>query len=209
VFPAGRPVQEVEGISVKWINTNGLSLLGPGSEWFWTALSTVAVVVSLLAIYRQIRLQTDVKETQQLNDLAKDWESERIQRLRLAVFLGIKEGKPVREIAAAWRIAGFWEVMGGLARAGHVSADMISETLGGEVVFWWANLSPFINEVRVERGSPTGFEHFEWLADRMRRGRHDHSHSEKPLTPERLDEFISDEREAIALEEALRATTAA
>jgi hypothetical protein len=142
VFPAGRPVQEVEGISVKWINTNGLSLLGPGSEWFWTALSTVAVVVSLLAIYRQIRLQTDVKETQQLNDLAKDWESERIQRLRLAVFLGIKEGKPVREIAAAWRIAGFWEVMGGLAQAGHVS-------------------------------------------------------------------FISDEREAIALEEALRATTAA
>jgi hypothetical protein len=76
-------------------------------------------------------------------------------------------------------------------------------------VFWWANLSPFIKEVRAERGIPTGFEHFEWLADRMRRGRHHHSHSEKPLTPERLDEFISDEREAIALEEALRATTAA
>ena len=101
---------------MKWINTNGLSLLGPGSEWFWTALSTIAVVVSLLAIYRQIRLQTDVKETQQLNELAKDWESERVQRLRLAVFLGVKEGRPVREIAAAWRIAGFWDLVGGLAR---------------------------------------------------------------------------------------------
>ena len=189
---------------MKWINTNGLSLVGPGSEWFWTALSAIAVIVSLLAIYRQIRLQTDVKETQQLNELAKDWESERIQRLRLAVFLGVKDGKPVREIGAAWRIAGFWDLVGGLARAGHVSSDMISETLGGDVVFWWANLSPFIREVRIERGVPTGFEHFEWLADRMRRSRHDHSHNEKPLTPERLDEFISDEREAIALEEALR-----
>lgn len=193
---------------MKWINTNGLSLLGPGSEWFWTALSTVAVVVSLLAIYRQIRLQTDVKETQQLNELATDWESERLLRLRLSVFSGIKEGKSVREIAAAWRIAGFWELVGSLARAGHISTDMISETLGGDVVFWWAHLSPFIDEVRAERSAPTGYEHFEWLADRMRRGRHDHSHSERPLTPERLDEFIADEREAIALEEALRTNAA-
>jgi len=191
---------------VKWINTNGMSLLGPGSEWFWTALSTVAVVVSLLAIYRQIRLQTDVKETQQLNELAKDWDSERVLRLRLAVFMGMKGGKPVREIAAAWRIAGFWELVGSLARAGHIGTDMISETLGGDVVFWWAHLAPFIDEVRVERSAPTGYEHFEWLAIRMRGGRHDHSYSEKPMTPERLDEFISDEREAIALEEALRTT---
>ena len=34
------------------INTNGLVLIGPGSEWFWTALSGLVVAVTFFAIYR-------------------------------------------------------------------------------------------------------------------------------------------------------------
>jgi hypothetical protein len=35
---------------VKLINTDGLTLIGPGSEWFWTALSGIVVAVTLLVI---------------------------------------------------------------------------------------------------------------------------------------------------------------
>lgn len=45
------------------INTDGVVLLGQGSEWFWTALSGIALVVTFLAIYRQLRLeQTQLRE---------------------------------------------------------------------------------------------------------------------------------------------------
>jgi len=42
---------------MKLINTDGLALIGPGSEWFWTALQFTALAVTLIAIYRQLRTQ--------------------------------------------------------------------------------------------------------------------------------------------------------
>jgi hypothetical protein len=39
------------------INTEGSALIGPGSEWFWTAVSGAVLAVTFLAIYRQLRLQ--------------------------------------------------------------------------------------------------------------------------------------------------------
>jgi len=49
---------------MSFINTDDLVVLGAGSEWFWTALSGIALVVTFLAIYRQLRLQqTQMRET--------------------------------------------------------------------------------------------------------------------------------------------------
>lgn len=39
------------------INTDGLVLIGPGSEWFWTALQFTALAITFVAIYRQLRTQ--------------------------------------------------------------------------------------------------------------------------------------------------------
>lgn len=39
------------------INTNGMAFVGPGSEWFWTALQFSALAITLIAIYRQLRGQ--------------------------------------------------------------------------------------------------------------------------------------------------------
>ena len=39
------------------INTNGLAIFGPGSEWFWSMAQFVVVVVTLVGIYRQLRAQ--------------------------------------------------------------------------------------------------------------------------------------------------------
>jgi hypothetical protein len=37
---------------VKLINTDGLACIGPGSEWFWTAISGLVLAITFLAIYR-------------------------------------------------------------------------------------------------------------------------------------------------------------
>ena len=42
---------------MKLVNTEGMSFIGPGSEWFWTALGGIALTVTFVAIYRQVRLQ--------------------------------------------------------------------------------------------------------------------------------------------------------
>jgi hypothetical protein len=39
------------------INTDGMALIGPGSEWFWTALQFTALAITFVAIYRQLRTQ--------------------------------------------------------------------------------------------------------------------------------------------------------
>jgi hypothetical protein len=42
---------------VKFLNTNGMAFVGPGSEWFWTAVSGLVLAGTFIAIYRQLRLQ--------------------------------------------------------------------------------------------------------------------------------------------------------
>jgi hypothetical protein len=47
------------GVLVTLINTNGMAFLGPGSEWFWTALQFIALAITFYAIYRQLRGQQE------------------------------------------------------------------------------------------------------------------------------------------------------
>jgi len=42
---------------VKLINPDGMAFIGPGSEWFWTALQFTALATTFYAIYRQLRIQ--------------------------------------------------------------------------------------------------------------------------------------------------------
>ena len=49
-----------------FINTDGMAFIGPGSEWFWTALSGIVLAVTFLAIYRQLRLQRNQGAIEQI-----------------------------------------------------------------------------------------------------------------------------------------------
>ena len=44
------------------INTDGMSFIGPGSEWFWTALTGLVLGLTFLAIYRQLRLHPSARD---------------------------------------------------------------------------------------------------------------------------------------------------
>ena len=93
---------------MKLINTDGLAFIGPGSEWFWTAVSGLVLAITFLAIYRQLRLQRDAAATEQVNGLLNEWSSERMARAKLTVLLALEAGtdpaRPARPRAIPRRL---------------------------------------------------------------------------------------------------------
>ena len=52
---------------MRLISTEGLALIGPGSEWFWTALQFIVLTVTFYFIYRQLQAQnTEMQENTKL-----------------------------------------------------------------------------------------------------------------------------------------------
>jgi hypothetical protein len=189
---------------MKVVNTDGMSFLGPGSEWFWTAVSAGLLLATLLAIYRQVRLQRGLKEAQQSEELAREWDSERLLRARLAIALTLQEGREVSSSAAATRIADYWDKVGSLVRYGHVGREQITAQWADIILTYWTMLEPMVKRVRTEHGMPNELEHLEWLARLMLRDGHEHTRALTPLSTERITAWIEVLKEDIALEVSLR-----
>jgi bacteriorhodopsin len=68
----------MEGAGVKLINTDGMAYIGPGSEWFWTAVSGIVLAITFLAIYRQLALARGANAFTHLGALVAEWEGERL-----------------------------------------------------------------------------------------------------------------------------------
>jgi hypothetical protein len=108
------------------INTGGMSFIGPGSEWFWTAISGIVLAVTFLAIYRQLRLARSVGAIEQQASAAQEWGSDRMLRHRLDVLLARRGNRPS---AASDRvghpIADYWDRIGNLVHRGHLDRKVI------------------------------------------------------------------------------------
>ena len=48
------------------INTKGMAFFGPGSEWFWAALQFTALLITFVAIYRQLRITRSARAVEQV-----------------------------------------------------------------------------------------------------------------------------------------------
>jgi hypothetical protein len=151
---------------VKLVNTDGMALFGPGSEWLWTAVSGVVLAVTFLAIYRQLRMQRSAAAIEQLERIERELTSERIMRCRLAVLRAQRAGVDAADLPehAAAPIVNFWERVGSLARRGHLDLELLWD--GGSAFYCqsdWVRLGPSIVKSRIEDGNPAVAEHFEWL----------------------------------------------
>ena len=67
------------------VNLDGLVILGPGSEWFWTMLSGIFVPITFYLLYRQLRLQASTASIEQVRRLAGEWDSEEMAMSALEV----------------------------------------------------------------------------------------------------------------------------
>ena len=113
-----------------FINTDGSSLLGPGSEWFWAAFQSVVVAVSLWGLVRQVRLQTALKLRQEVAELDAQWQSERMLRHRLVIATAQRDGNLMGlRGPAPSTVANFWEMVGNLTRANHLDKGLMGDGL--------------------------------------------------------------------------------
>jgi hypothetical protein len=196
---------------VTLINTDGLSLIGPGSEWFWTALSGLVLAVTFLAIYRQLRLQRSAAAIEQLNGIMHEWSSERLCRAKYAILMALQAGAETTELPdrAVATVGFFWQQVGYLVRRGHIDRQLVYRHLGDQVQVWWALLFP--GKLGEEASmNVTGWHDFAWLAAAA--AAVDAKHGADPAADlgslkEELPLMAAHFRDAIELEEALRTVT--
>jgi hypothetical protein len=193
---------------VTFINTDGMAFIGPGSEWFWTALSGLVLATTFVAIYRQLRLQAHASAIGQLNEFDREAASERANRAKLTLLLALQGGTDPVDLpdAAAGEVAGSWEKIATLIRDGHSDPKLLWRWTGSFAQGWWLMLGPWIEKRRVDRGDSTYYTNLEWLAGRMREM--DIAAGTAPPTLELLarirKDVIEELRDLIRTEEALR-----
>jgi len=191
---------------VKIINTDGLVLFGPGSEWLWFMLQFLALTTTFYAIYRQLRLQASQGAIAQIEDFTHEYDSERMLRYRLAIFIAQRDeiAFPEGASVAVW---GFWEGLGALVRQGHLDAGLYWNSSGNQCQVAWACLEPFVKQKRGDTGDPLLGEHFEWLAAKMRSldRRAGSPIIDQAFVATRLEQTIARLEELLRVEEALRA----
>jgi hypothetical protein len=185
---------------VRLINSDGMAFIGPGSEWFWTALSGLVLAITFIAIFRQLRLQADAAAIKQLQDIEHEWSSERLARAKLTVLLALEAGAGPDELPnrAVSEIGFFWQRVGYLVRTGHMDRRPVYEHLGDQLQFWAAWLRP-------------AWPDFAWLAQVAagmdeKRGKAAAANDPESLSHE-LPALLAHFREAIVMFEELRAVT--
>jgi len=132
-------------------------------------LQLVVVTVSLVAVYRQLRLQASASAFSQLNAFEAEWGGERFSRYRLQVLTAIRDGTAPEDLPypPAFRLGLYWDKVAALVRGGHVDARLLWSGSGTDCYVWWLILRHWIEgQRRYPHSSPT-YDGFEWLAGRM------------------------------------------
>jgi hypothetical protein len=154
---------------VKLINLDNLVLIGPGSEWFWSAVSAVVVAITLIAIYRQVRMQRSSAAIAQLDTILREWDTEVMERAWLAVLIEIEAGSDPHTFPAhaVIMLANFWQRVGYLTRMNHFDRKLVHRNVSDEVERAWVRLRPNVVALRKDYGNQLLYGDFEWLARSM------------------------------------------
>lgn len=202
-----------EGADVKFINTDGMVFIGPGSEWFWATLSGIVTMVSLLAIWRQLRLQARTAAIEQIEAFQHEAYSESMQRYGLDVMIALRDHDDPTNVpeAAVLGLGDFWGSFATLARAGHRDLALLwqSDSATPQVIWWW--IAPFVLKTRAESrlGVPP-YVDFEWLVGVL--AEMDRTGGRQPITQavvmSDLDHLISLNTDFIRYAQAVRSSEA-
>ena len=147
-------------------------LIGPGSEWFWSAAQFLVVIVSVAGLYRQLRQVNAANAVQRMESLQGLWNSEALIQARLRVAIWRKhrttDAPGYADQAALSSVCGFFENLSDLEVDRYITWKEIENTWGQALVVWWALLAPTIQALRVQ-SSPTVYGGFESIARRAER----------------------------------------
>ena len=155
---------------MKLINTDGMAFIGPGSEWFWTAVSGIVLAVTFIAIYRQLRLQRSEAAIAQFTAIRAEWTSTAERHKRLAALIDLEHLAPDEGLpASAYGVANWFDRQGYLVRKGHLDLEEASSVFTNDLLAWWTMCEPFVRRDRAIYGIPLILDHFEWFAKEVGR----------------------------------------
>jgi hypothetical protein len=150
---------------VTLINTNGMAFIGPGSEWFWTALSGLVLAITFFAIYRQLRLQRSQAAIAQVTAIRAEWTSKTERHTRLAALIDLEHRAPADGMPpSAYGPSNWFDRQGYLVQKGHLDLEEASSIFTDDLLFWWTICEPFVRQDRAHYGIGQILGDFEFFA---------------------------------------------
>lgn len=125
------------------VNLQDLVIVGPGSEWFWVMAELLVLVLTGIAIFRQLRAQRSASLYQQLTEMNREFAEPWMVRNKLALMLEIQD----RDLEAGFpygsdEIADFFQRVGYLVSRKHLGADDVWNDSRSIIAFYWSVLGP-------------------------------------------------------------------
>ncbi len=139
---------------------------GNNSLWFWTFMQFVTVTVTLMLIYRQVRVQTASHIVQALTAIYNRWNSEPMLRARQKVCQQWLAQKRDFDGVAEY-VAEFMEELGIYLRTRAEPAREMWEAQSWYVEHYYWMFKPGIEGVRQRYKDQNLYPQFEMLLERM------------------------------------------
>ena len=131
-----------------------LTLIGTGSEWFWTMVSGLVVAVTFVVIYRQLKAQGAANAFKRIETVHGRWGSPELVLARLQVALALRDGTLDADDTRVDAVLNFFELVRDLNRQGYLEDEEIARSFGAFIVVWWRMLEPVIREQASLEGDP-------------------------------------------------------
>lgn len=149
-------------------NLENLVVLGPGSEWLWTFVQAIALTITFIAIYRQLRAARSASEFEQVREIEAEFYSARMTRARLSLYEHLRGRKPEQGLPdGAVDVLCWYDNLGYLVGEGHLNADWFHASWGASIQNEWWLLAPYIAHDRIADGDPENARSFERLVAAM------------------------------------------
>jgi hypothetical protein len=148
-------------MSMTIINTKGMAFFGPGSEWFWAALQFIALLITFIAIYRQLRIARSSRAVEQVQGYSRQFGGERMSRYRLEILVALRDRMEI-PLGVGIALANFCEDAATLGRSGHLDVKLLWDSLSIDFEIWWVVMQPVIRRARALDGA-LAYSSWEWL----------------------------------------------
>lgn len=136
-------------------------------EWFWGMMQFIAVTVSLVAIYWQIRLQRATHIISAMTIFDNKWQSEQFLRARYKYCDNYvpdrKDDDPLADL-----LCPFFEDLGTYVRRKALPIDVVFEYFSYAICNYWYMSKRSIDDIRA-KNNPSFYTEFEYLHSAIKR----------------------------------------
>jgi hypothetical protein len=164
-----------------------------GASWFWSMAQFFVIGISLVLIYRQIRLQRQANMLQTLGSVDNRWNAqEMVASRQKACENYLKDQLRINREQAD--VLAFFEDVGAYLEKGVFDTESVWDKYSYYIEHYWAMYQPHINEFRAESKDHTWYEKFEILKNKMEKFSKKKGLKVVRKTQEEIKRFISIEK---------------